>query len=173
MIYGMTLSAYGGLMQEFQQEVLANNLANLNTIAYRPDVPLYIHRRPAAEGLPGGQERSVDLFHGIGGGPLLTETHTLERTGQITATQRPLDVAIEGPGFFSIADDQGDLFYTRAGDFQVQSDGLVVTADGQYRVHGVRSANLEFRFRAVDEHRAAGVGFPSDKHRGRVDQSTA
>jgi flagellar basal body rod protein FlgG len=143
MIYGMTLSAYGGLMQEFEQEVLANNIANMNTVGYRSDVPLFTHRPPSGDRLPGGGERTMDLFHGIGGGPLLTEVHTLDRPGHVSATQRPLDLAIEGNGFFSVADSQGEIFYTRAGDFQLASDGLLTTSDGKYRVMGEGFTDLQ------------------------------
>jgi flagellar basal-body rod protein FlgF/flagellar basal-body rod protein FlgG len=101
-----------------QQERTANNLANANTVGYRRDRTFTeaLRNRIDEEGTP-------------------TSLRTIEQwtdpsAGTIERTNGPLDVALEGEGFFVVTDDAGATRYTRAGRFASAPDGTLVTAEG-------------------------------------------
>lgn len=111
----------GGLAQQRRLEVVANNLANLQTSGFKRDVPLFRMVAPSPQQgnlLP--PELVYVAFEGIqidlGPGPI-------QHTGV------PLDLAIDGPGFFVVQGPEGPR-YTRAGHFQMDAGGQVVTPDG-------------------------------------------
>jgi len=101
------------------QAVVANNLANASTVGYRADVSVY-------RAIPGT------------GDGLATRTSVLESTpgtnfasGPLIDTGRALDVAITGPGFIAVEAADGSEAYTRAGSFEIDADGTLVTMTGQ------------------------------------------
>ncbi|MGB3940688.1 MAG: flagellar basal-body rod protein FlgF [Candidatus Manganitrophaceae bacterium] len=113
----------GALAQEKRLEIVANNLANVNTTGFKRDDPLF-------EGisLPPG----VGKNGGILPGPtfeMLSTVFTDFSPGPIQMTGEPLDLAIEGEGFFQIQTRQG-VRYGRGGSFTLNSQGQIVTGDG-------------------------------------------
>jgi flagellar basal-body rod protein FlgF len=103
-----------------QLDVVANNIANMNTTGFKADGSLFEeYLNSTGAGTPGApisfvRDRATwtDMSHG-----------PIERTGN------PLDVAINGDGFFAVQTSRG-VRYTRAGSFQVNATGQIVTADG-------------------------------------------
>jgi len=89
----------------------ANNLANLNTPGYKAQ------RADSATGARGDSVR-------------ISAIGRSQSAGFLRPTGNPLDVAIDGPGFFQVQDAQGNRFYTRAGAFQLDADGNLVTPEG-------------------------------------------
>lgn len=126
MIYGLYNSAAGMLTSEYRQAVLANNIANADTVGFRRDIATFAERVPArVAGIRHGAS-AVDLA-GLSGGMWLGETFTDHTAGTTVATGNPYDVALDGPGFLAVEVD-GQTLYTRDGRMTRRSDGLLVAA---------------------------------------------
>ncbi|MEM1208933.1 MAG: flagellar basal-body rod protein FlgG [Planctomycetota bacterium] len=119
-------------------DVIANNLANINTDGFKSsrvnfeDLIYQTKAQPGVENAIGDQR---PMGTQVGLGVRVSNTQTDFSQGELVPTEQPLDLAIEGAGFFrvQILPDQADGFgYTRAGNFALNSDGDVVlgNADG-------------------------------------------
>jgi flagellar basal body rod protein FlgG len=124
--YGMYISGEGAKAQADRLEVVANNVANANTVGFKPDVPVFQARFAEAiqQGLATSGSGSIN---DIGGGVKLADVATNFSEGQIRRTGNPLDLVIAGPGFFHVRGDDGQTMLTRAGDFAIDATGLLVT----------------------------------------------
>jgi flagellar basal-body rod protein FlgG len=128
----------GALAYQMRLEVLANNLSNINTIGFKEDRTIFRTYFPASHD-PVTQEIETTPISGETETvpPFLTSDAlvTFERTetdfspGQLRHTGNPLDVAIEGNGFFSIQTPTGTHF-TRNGNFSLNGEGVLVTQEG-------------------------------------------
>jgi flagellar basal-body rod protein FlgF len=110
-------------------DMLANNLANAATAGYKKDgesYSLYLSAAAAEEGAAADPVTAVL--------PVIDHRWTDFSQGTLVNTGNPLDVALSGEGFFSVAGDGGTL-YTRNGSFHTSADGYLETAEG-YRVLG-------------------------------------
>lgn len=127
------VAASGMQSQKLYIDVIANNLANVNTTGFKKsnlnfqDL-LYETVREAGEPTEGAQSRPVGLE--LGNGSRAVATHRSFSQGAITATNNPLDVAIQGDGLFVVRLPDGRNAYSRDGALKVSSDGLIVTSDG-------------------------------------------
>lgn len=120
MIKGIFTSASGMIPRIMKQEVTANNMANVNTVGYKRD-RVFLHQlRQEQEGLITDLEWEVPMIDGV---------YIDFSQGQIRQTERPLDVAIEGEGFFVIKSPEGER-YTRDGQFRLNPEGLLVNKNG-------------------------------------------
>ncbi|MCH7848627.1 MAG: flagellar hook-basal body protein [Planctomycetes bacterium] len=129
MNYGMYLAATGVLTSMYRQDVLANNLANVNTVGFKPDVVYTRLRLP--ERLESGGASPQQLLERLGGGHLLSPTRLDLTQGSLTDTGNDLDLAIEGEGFFVVrSTGPGDeqLRLTRDGRFTLNRAGELVMA---------------------------------------------
>ncbi|MEE8155577.1 MAG: flagellar hook-basal body protein [Phycisphaerales bacterium] len=129
MNYGMYLAATGVLTSMYRQDVLANNLANVNTVAFKPDVVYTRLRLP--ERLESGGADPQQLLERLGGGHLLSPTRLNLTQGSLTDTGNDLDLAIDGEGFFvvrSASDGDEQLRLTRDGRFTLNTAGELVMA---------------------------------------------
>ncbi len=128
MIYGLYQSAAGMMVNQYRQAVLANNLANADTVGFKRDVAALIERPPAWARRPDEVDPSL---RPMTGGVWAARTHTDFSEGQLQRTDNPLDVALAGPGFLMIEGDNGPLL-TRDGRLIVAADGTLVSAtDGR------------------------------------------
>lgn len=129
MIYGLYQSAAGMMTNEYRQGVIANNLANADTPGFKRDIAVFSERQRADEaGLRGNP--SSDLLGALSGGVWLGQTETDFSQAGMTRSENPLDVAIEGRGFFVVERD-GKPLLTRDGRFVMDVEGrLVSAADG-------------------------------------------
>jgi flagellar basal-body rod protein FlgF/flagellar basal-body rod protein FlgG len=122
------MSAEGAQAQTKRMEVLANNLANINTVGFKRDQTLFQAR--FAEAI---QQGSVSPGMGgredMGGGIEVAGTVTDFTQGPLKVTGVPTDVAITGEGFFQVKKGNETLL-TRAGDFQIDNNGLLRTQAG-------------------------------------------
>lgn len=134
MIYGIYLSAAGAAVQDYKADVLANNLANIDTTGFKRDLAVFTERAAEARTDPRMRERRHPVQDEIGGGLFYARTATRFEPAALVSTGRPLDLALTGDGFFALRGPQGELRFTRAGDFRLNPEGEVVTADGRYRV---------------------------------------
>jgi flagellar basal-body rod protein FlgF len=131
MTKGIQTSALGMLPKTVKLEVIANNLANINTTGYKKSdvfirelIKADLSLKSKGDGL---QETNV-----------LQEDKIDYSQGNILETKNPLDVAISGNGFFVIETPDG-FKYTRNGNFTLSAEGSIVTSDG-YRVMGDKGA---------------------------------
>lgn len=120
------------LGQEERVSLISNNLANVNTVGFKRESVTFqdhlkiLHGETATEGT-----RSLTMAW-----PALHTSYTDYSSGALLTTGRALDVAIEGEGFFEVGMDGDAIGYTRAGNFTLDADGRLVTADGR-PVHDV------------------------------------
>ena len=134
MLYGLYLSSAGMLVQRHQHEVIANNMANVNTTAFKRDVATFRTRAVESQVAPGGFRYRHPVLDHLGGGTFVSPTYTEFAQGEVEITNRPLDVCLKGPGFFTVADAQGRAFYTRDGRFALDGEGNLTTLDGEQKV---------------------------------------
>lgn len=128
MSYGLYISAEGANVQSRRLEVIANNLANIDTVGFKKD--LAVAQARFAEGIEEGLVTPwVGDLEDQGGGTMLKQTATDFSEGRLKETKRKLDIAIQGEGFFQVQKD-GETFLTRAGNFDLTADGQLVTAQG-------------------------------------------
>ncbi len=106
-------------------ELIANNVANVNTTGYRSQIPSFESLLVEGQnGTPSNPwSRLVNEFAVLNGSRLDLAEGNLQRTGN------PLDLALDGPGFFAVQTSAGEL-YTRNGNFRLSAKGQLVTAAG-------------------------------------------
>jgi flagellar basal-body rod protein FlgF len=128
MPYGMYLSADGAIAQQTRLETIANNMANVDTLAFKRELAVFQAR--AAESIQRGLEQpGMGGLAEVGGGAMIRQTKTDFSPGPMKRTGAAGDVAIQGDGFFLV--EKGDKQYlTRAGNFSLNERGELVTAQG-------------------------------------------
>jgi flagellar basal-body rod protein FlgG len=119
--------------QNHRMQVIANNLANVNTTGFKRDrasfqTLAYQIRTPA--GAPSSAQNQFAIGLNLGTGVQINGTARIETQGTLTTTGNALDMAIEGAGYFQVQMPDGRTGYSRAGDFSLSSDGTIVTSDG-------------------------------------------
>jgi len=134
MNYAMQISASGALTAMYRQDVLTNNLANVNTVGFKPYTPV-ARQRDHVRGeddlwhLP-----SNDLLEALGAGTHLAPNRISFRQGPIERTGNPLDVAVHGDGFLTVGDMENNtpvVRLTRDGRLTLNASGeLVMAASG-------------------------------------------
>lgn len=133
MIRALYSAASGLEAQQLTIDVIANNLANVNTAGYKQSRSefqdlLYQNVRASGAASSTSTDLPVGLQVGLGSRPVATTR--LFTQGDFRQTGNPLDLVIEGNGFFQVRLPNGDIAYTRAGSFHLNREGSVVTADG-------------------------------------------
>lgn|SRR5579884_2395233 len=106
-------------------ELIANNVANVNTSGYRGEIPSFESVLVETQHSPATNGWSQLLNHFS----ILDGAHVDLREGNLERTGNPLDFALEGPGFFAVQTKAG-VMYTRNGSFHVSAKGQLVTAEG-------------------------------------------
>ncbi len=129
MVYGIYQSAAGLQLNQYRQQVLANNMANADTAGFKKDLTLVRERLAASRERPGDPTFTDATLAGLTGGSLVAPTMTSFEAGAIEPTGNPLDVAIAGEGFFVIQDGDAER-YTRDGRFTLNEQGELVTVAG-------------------------------------------
>lgn len=119
--------------QQRYVEIIANNLANVNTTGFKKVRPefqdlLYETLKPAGATRSEGTEPLNEVQ--IGSGTQVTATMKIFAQGDITQTDRPLDIAINGEGFFQIRKPDNTYAYTRDGSFKIDRNGQIVNSQG-------------------------------------------
>lgn len=119
--------------QQTRMAVIANNLANVNTIGFKRSRAVFNDLLYQTVRQPGAQSsQNTELPSGLmlGTGVRTVATDKIYTIGNILQTEKPLDLAIQGRGFFEILLPDGSTAYTRDGAFQSDSQGQLVTAAG-------------------------------------------
>lgn len=133
--YGVWLSASGMKVQEHRQALLANNMANVQTTGFKHDLAVVMQRRVESEASARGMPFAHEVLDGMPGGLDIRPTYQSLVQGGIEPTHRPLDVAIDGEGFFAVSDGSVTR-YTRDGEFTRNRAGELVlkAGEGRWRV---------------------------------------
>jgi flagellar basal-body rod protein FlgG len=118
-------AAAGAMLQQMRLDMLSNNLANINSTGYKADMPAF---RVSSDNTGAAAPSSVETGRLSPYAPPLTARVDFS-SGPLAKTGNPLDVAIVGKGFFEVQAPDG-LRYTRKGNFTVNEQGLLSTADG-------------------------------------------
>ena len=132
MIRSLWTAATGMQAQQVEQDVVANNLANVNTVGFKKsradfqDLMYQLSTKAGSE-TSSGNQLTVGIAIGMGVKPVATQK--IFSQGDYQQTGNSFDWAIEGDGFFQL-DDNGTTVYTRAGNFKVNRDGVLCNTDG-------------------------------------------
>lgn len=133
MIRALWTAASGMQAQQKNIDVVAHNLANVNTTGFkksRSDFQDLVYQNLRSVGSPSTTSTQVPNGIQIGLGTRLASVTKLFTAGDLTQTGNELDMAIEGDGFYQIQMLDGTTAYTRAGAFKKDGDGRLVTSDG-------------------------------------------
>lgn len=127
------VSKTGLSAQDTNMSTISNNLANVNTTGFKRDRAVFQDLLYQINRQPGGlSTENTELPSGLqlGTGVRVVGTAKQFTQGNLQITDQPLDLAVNGRGFFQIELPDGQIAYTRDGQFQLNADGDVVTPEG-------------------------------------------
>jgi flagellar basal-body rod protein FlgF len=135
MTYGSKISASGALAAMHRQDALSANLANLNTVGFKPVLAGAMHREPVRQEDGLANWDSDTLLERLGGGVLAAPTMIDFGQGPVEITGTELDLAIQGDGFFLVGDPASPSL-TRDGRLTMRADGTLVLAGSGLAILG-------------------------------------
>jgi flagellar basal-body rod protein FlgG len=133
MIRSLFTAASGMRAQETNLDVIANNLANVNTTGFKKSKASFqdlMYQYLLEPGAPTSQTTLSPTGIQVGLGVKTGSVYKVFTQGDLSSTDNQLDVAIEGDGFFEVTLPDGRSAYTRAGNLQIDSNQQIVTPDG-------------------------------------------
>jgi flagellar basal-body rod protein FlgG len=133
MLRALYSAAAGMQSQQLNLDVIANNLANVNTTGYKKSKIEFqdlLYETQRAAGADQGNGNQLPTGLQIGHGSQAVATSKIFTTGELTQTGERLDVAVQGDGFFEVQLPDGTKAYTRDGALKTASDGRITTSDG-------------------------------------------
>ena len=137
----LSIAATGMLAQQTNVEVIANNLANMNTAGFKrqraefQDLLYQNVEQPGAQSSDSGTVVPSGIQ--LGAGVRTAAVYRVTSQGDLQSTSNPYDLAIQGPGFFRVQMPDGTDAYTRAGSFQLSPEGQLVTDKGYTVAPGI------------------------------------
>jgi len=141
----LSIAATGMLAQQLNVDVISNNIANLNTTAFkrqRPEFQDMLYQSQRQIGAKSSDAGTL-VANGVqlGTGVKTAAVYRITEQGTLVSTGNQLDLAVQGHGFFRIELPSGDTAYTRAGTFQRSPAGEIVTVDGYTVAPGITIPN--------------------------------
>ena len=141
----LSIAATGMLAQQTNVEVIANNLANMNTTGFkeqRAEFEDLLYQNVEQQGTQSSDTGTI-VPSGIqlGAGVRTAAVYRVNRQGDLQTTSNPYDVAINGPGYFRIQMPDGTDAYTRAGNFALSPEGQLVNQQGYVVQPGIAVPN--------------------------------
>ena len=133
MIRALYSAASGMTAQQMNVDNIAHNLANANTSGYkmrRAQFQDLLYQTVVQPGSAAGQQTTVPTGLQVGLGTRTSSNEIIFTQGSFAQTDNPLDMVIQGKGFFQIRRPSGELAYTRSGAFHLDKDGNLCTQDG-------------------------------------------
>ena len=133
MMRALNTAATGMAAQQTNVDVIANNLANVNTTGFRRSRAEFedlIYQTVRTPGGSTGDGQRLPTGIQLGEGVRTISTTQVHMQGSLLQSGGSLDVAIEGSGFFQVTRPGGQIAYTRSGDFKTDAEGRLVTVDG-------------------------------------------
>ena len=119
--------------QQMKMQVIANNLANVNTTGFKRDRVNFeslLYQVSKTAGAETADGTSLTSSSSVGTGVRIVNTQKLYTQGSLVATENAMDVAVDGDGFFQILLPDGRTGYTRNGSFSPDADGILTTSSG-------------------------------------------
>jgi flagellar basal-body rod protein FlgG len=137
----LAIAATGMNAQQLNLEVIANNVANINTTGFkraRAEFADLLYQVERNQGVPNASNQAIvpEGAH-IGLGVQTSAVRNLHIQGSLVGTSNKFDMALVGRGWFQIESPDGETHYTRAGAFNTNADGQLVTIDGYTVVPGI------------------------------------
>jgi flagellar basal-body rod protein FlgG len=130
----LAIAATGMNAQQLNVEVIANNIANINTTSFkraRAEFTDLLYQTERLHGVPTrAGEASVPEGAHLGLGVRTTAIRNLHSQGALTQTTNKLDLALDGRGWFQVQGPENETLYTRAGSFNTNAEGQIVTPEG-------------------------------------------
>jgi len=133
MIRALYSAASGRSAQQLNMDNIAHNLANANTAGFkarRAQFQDLMYQSLVQPGASAGQQTTVPTGLQLGLGARASSNEIVFTQGDFSQTGNPLDMVIQGKGFFQVRRPTGELAYTRNGSFHLDRDGNIVTAEG-------------------------------------------
>jgi flagellar basal-body rod protein FlgG len=133
MIRALSTAATGMEAQQTRLDVTANNIANTSTAGFkrsRAEFSDLMYQTQRAPGTATGAGTEAPTGLQVGMGVRTVSTQRMHSQGELRQTGRPLDVAIEGRGFYPVNLPSGEVAYTRDGAFKIDAEGQLVTGEG-------------------------------------------
>jgi flagellar basal-body rod protein FlgG len=133
MIRAMMTAASGMKVQQMQVDTIANNIANVNTAAFKKNELAFREMLYETLKQPGAKTAANSMSPTglqVGSGAEVASSVKIMRQGELQPTGSKFDMAIQGQGFFRVLLGNGEFRYTRDGSFRQDGDGQLVTADG-------------------------------------------
>lgn len=121
--------------QDKSLAVIANNMANASTTGFKKDRAVFedlIYQVQRQPGALSSQNTQLPSGLQLGTGVRTVGTQKIFMQGDLNMTEQPLDMAINGRGFFQVLMPDGNISYTRDGTFHIDADGNMVTANGYF-----------------------------------------
>ena len=137
-------AASGMMAQQTRTEVIANNLANVNTTGFKRSRAQFedlLYQTVQGSTVIGAPDANTSSAIQVGRGTRLAGVTRQHNQGTLEPTGRPLDVAIEGEGFFQVQLPNGTTGYTRDGGFQISDQGVLTTNAGYPVQPGIKIPN--------------------------------
>jgi flagellar basal-body rod protein FlgG len=134
MIRALYSAASGMTAQQMNVDNIAHNLANANTAGFkqrRAQFQDLLYQTVVQPGAAAGQQSVVPTGLQLGLGTRAASNEIVFSQGDFSQTNNPLDLVIQGNGFFQVRRASGDLAYTRAGTFHLNRDGNLVSSNGE------------------------------------------
>jgi flagellar basal-body rod protein FlgG len=134
-------AATGMMAQQLRTEVIANNLANVNTTGFKRSRAHFedlLYQTVQGAAVVGNPDTNTMPAIQVGRGTRLAAVQRLHSQGPVEQTSRPLDLAIEGEGFFQVQLPSGAVAYTRDGSFGISDTGTLITSEGYAVIPGIR-----------------------------------
>ena len=119
--------------QQTRMSVISNNLANVNTTAFKRDRAAFedlLYQNVRQAGAQSSQDTRLPSGLQLGTGVRTVATEKIQTLGNIVQTENSLDVAIQGRGFFQVLKPDGNIAYSRDGAFKLDETGQMVTSSG-------------------------------------------
>lgn len=130
----LSIAATGMAAQQLNVEVIANNIANINTTGYKRSTAEFtdlLYQVERMQGIPSqAADQMVPEGAQLGLGTRLSAIRLINIQGPLAETGNQLDLAINGSGWFAVQGPNGETVYTRSGSFNIDSTGQIVTGDG-------------------------------------------
>lgn len=133
MIRALFSAGSGMSAQQTNVDNIAHNLANANTVGFkmrRAQFQDLLYQTMVQPGAAAGAQTTIPSGLQIGLGARTFANEIIFTQGSFMQTSNPLDLVIEGRGFFQVRRPNGEIAYTRSGQFQLNRDGIMVTSDG-------------------------------------------
>jgi flagellar basal-body rod protein FlgG len=145
----LNTAATGMAAQQTRTDVIANNLANVNTTSFKASRPNFVdllyQTVQGQQTVASGDANTTQAIQ-VGRGTRLVGIERVQSQGALASTSSPTDVGINGDGYFQIQQANGQISYTRDGSFQISDQGSLVTSDGLAVMPGIKippnAANL-------------------------------